>query len=121
MLRAVAFKAAAVEDVSEFLLFWGGGGCDVAVYRAVRIFGKQGTALKVCGGASEDKVDVALDIAVFVEMPPAYPGGVLLRPDEAAGFDLFRRKGSGKEGVLAAEKTAASKKRRSPSAYKARA
>ena len=101
-----ALETAVLHDIAEFLAFRRGGCGDVAVHRAVRTLGKQGTAFKIGGRSAEDEVDIALDVAVPVIMPSADAGGILLRPGKSSRLDLPRRERRGKEGILVSQETA---------------
>ena len=58
------------------------------------------TAVKTGGGPSENKIDPALDQAVFEIYRVVFPGRELLWSQEAAGNDLLLRQRREKQGIL---------------------
>lgn len=106
-----------VEHIAKALSFGCGGGRQICAdrrsvarilqfFRRKTVFGFDMAASEIGGGASENKVDVAADIAVFIELPAVFADVKFLRAGEAP--DLVGRRGerAGKECILTAEKPA---------------
>ena len=65
-----------------------------------RLYAPELTVVEISGSSAEDKVDPALDQAVFEIYRVILPGRELLRSQEAAGNDLLFRQRCQKQGIL---------------------
>ena len=106
VLRTIAGEAAFVQHIAVFLTFRCGSGGGEAVDVAANIEGMDLTMIEIRGRASENKVYLALDIAVPIILSAIFTGRKFFRTVEAAGGKFFCRKRSGEQRVLPAEEAA---------------
>ena len=106
VLRTIAGEAAFVQHIAVFLTFRCGSGGGEAVDVVANIEGMDLTMIEIRGRASENKVYLALDIAVPIILSAIFTGRKFFRTVEAAGGKFFCRKRCGEQCILPAEEAA---------------